>query len=95
MKGFIRPKAEVLPESALVPEKNQVNPPSRITHTTVGILPYYYEQPTSAATKPDGQLAAGTRVATSAPRGAWCRVITEKGLAIFVQGDGLKELEAS
>lgn len=88
MGQFLRPKASVLPESALIPKANLVKaPPGRFTHEVKAAQPYYYDK-TSAQT--DGMFEAGTKVAVLRnDPGPLCRVADARGLSVFTAFEGL------
>ena len=92
MDKIIRPKAAVLPESALVPEQNMVQPPPKqFTHEVVVEQPYYYVGPQHST--PQGNFPAGTKVAMLAHEsGPLCRVADGRGLSVFTAFDGLRVL---
>jgi hypothetical protein len=92
MAEFLRPKAEALPESALVPDSNLVDPPpNEFTHEVTRVEPYYYRG--VAPSGPDGTFRAGTRVLLVRQQdGGRCRVIDEQGLYVEVACDSLRRL---
>jgi hypothetical protein len=94
MARMIRPKAEVLPESALVPDRNLIRPPpDRFTHEVVAEQPYYYRAPGRRAA-PAGRFAAGTRVLVlSHDGGAFCHVVDGQGLRVVTAHKGLRPIE--
>jgi hypothetical protein len=62
MEGFLRPEATVLPEGALVPERNLIRPgPEPVHPHSDRSQPYFYDNPQSG-TPPEGQFPAGTKV---------------------------------
>lgn len=93
MARMLRPKATVLPDSALVPEENLLRtPPRRFTHEVEAEQPYYYSNAARAAA-PDGTFPAGTQVAVLSPEeGEMCRVADGRGLSVFTAFGGLRAL---
>lgn len=93
MKGMLRPKASVLPESALVPDHNLVvPPPNQFTHQIRSSQPYFYQDP-NPSDKPDGEFVAGTKVILVRREGeSICRVIDERGLYVATASEGLEPL---
>ncbi len=93
MDKIIRPKAAVLPESALVPEQNILQPPPKqFTHEVVAEQPYYYVGP-QHSTPPQGNFAAGTPVVLlTHDGGPLCRVADGRGLSVFTACNGLRVL---
>lgn len=92
MEGFLRPEAEVLPESALIPRNNLiVPPPNQFTHEVTRVEPYYYSG--VAPSGPDGTFRVGTRVLlVRQQNGGRCRVIDERGIYVEVACDCLRRL---
>ena len=93
MGNFLRPKATVLPESALIPKANLVEaPPGGFTHEVKAAQPYYYGKSAGAA-HPDGTFEAGAKVALLAhDRGSLCRVADARGLSVYTEFEGLAAL---
>jgi len=93
MKGIIRPKASVLPESSVVPDRNLVSPaPTRFTHELTRAQPFFFDR-VREDTKPDGELPAGTRVVLMGrDEGRYCRVVDGRGLYVETESEGLKKL---
>jgi hypothetical protein len=87
-----RPKAVVLPDTALVPQGRLIKPPpNQFTHELRRAQPYYYERPSEAA---DGDYAPGTRVVLMVYDGAqYCRVVDSQGLYVQTAYRGLRRLE--
>lgn len=94
MQNFLRPKATVLPDSAIVPDENLIRPPpSRFTHEVIKDQPYFYSLPKQNAA-PDGQFAAGTQVLLiSHDGGTLCHVADGRGLYVVTEYDGLRPIE--
>jgi hypothetical protein len=89
MKGFTRPDAAILEESAIIPKENLVSPaPTHFTHQLKQPEAYYYKR----GKKPAGEFPAGTKVLLLEKDGNHCRVVDEQGLSVEVAGDSLKEL---
>jgi hypothetical protein len=93
MKGFIRPEASVLPDSAMVPPGSQVSPvPDQFTHELVRPEPYRF----AGGEREDaveGELPAGTPVVLLAyDGGPRCRVVDGRGLHLEVRFDSLRPL---
>ena len=81
---IIRPKATVLPDSALLSKP--------FTHQVVAAQPYYGAEP-AAATPPGGVFAAGTRVRlVQRGRGPYCRVADQRGAPCYTAFAGLRPL---
>jgi len=95
MGDMLRPKPTVLPDSALVPDRNIVKPPpTKFTHELIREQPYYYIGPQQAA-PPDGSFAAGTRLKLLADEGeAMCQVVDCRGLSVVTASKGLRPLRA-
>lgn len=92
MDRMLRPKATVLPESAVVPEQNLVQPPTEFTHEVIAEQPYYYGAPQQSA-PPDGKFSAGTKVKLSVHKsGPYCEVIDGRGLRVTTALKGLRPL---
>jgi hypothetical protein len=92
MKGFVRPDAVVLPESAVVPDENTIRPaPNRFTHELARAQPFYYDVSRRGGT-PDGELPAGTRVVLLVHDDGdpLCRVADGRGLYVEVEYDALR-----
>ena len=88
---MIRPLATVLPESALVPGCNLLQPPpNQFTHEIKAEQPYYYTGPHQAA-PPEGKFLAGTKVVLlSHDGGPVCHVADGRGLYVATAFDGLR-----
>ena len=93
MDHMLRPKATVLPESALVPDRNIMQPPpTQFTHEVVAEQPYYYVNP-HQATPPEGRFPTGTKlVLLTHDGGPVCQVIDGRGLCVATAFDGLRPL---
>ena len=84
---IIRPKAVVLPDSALLS--------NRFTHEVIAAQPYSLADP-AMATKPDGILAAGTRLLLLEHAGGpTCRVAGEHGEPCYTAFAGLRPLAST
>ena len=92
MGKFLRPKAEVLPDSAMVPEENLTSPPpTHFTHELNRAAPYFYTSAQSGVS-PDGEFPAGTKVLLVSTGGDYCRVVDERGLRVDVECAALTKL---
>lgn len=94
MKGFDRPDAVVLPDSALVPDENIIRPaPNRFTHELSRAGPFHFDGSRRGG-PPDGELPAGTRVVLLVhdEGDSHCRVADARGLYVEVEYKSLKPL---
>ncbi len=91
MDHMKRPKATVLPDSALVPESNLMTPPKQFTHVVKSEQPYYYTGPQQAAS-PDGSFPAGTKLLLMSREGVSCHVLDARGLHVSTAFDGLEPI---
>ena len=93
MDRMTRPKAEVLPDSALVPEANLLDaPPAHFTHEVVRKQPYFYSSPIQDA-PPDGSYPAGAKVLLlTHDGGPMCRVADARGVCAMTAFSGLRPL---
>jgi hypothetical protein len=93
MDRMLRPKATVLPESAVVPERNLVHPPpTEFTHEVIAEQPFYYNGPEQGAL-PEGKFPAGTKVKLSTHHGGpYCEVVDGQGLRVTTAFKGLRPL---
>ena len=94
MKGFVRPDAVVLPESAVVPDKNIIRPaPNQFTHELARAQPFYFDESRRGG-PPDGELPEGTRVVLLVhDEGApFCHVVDGRGLYVGIEYDALKRV---
>lgn len=92
MPRMLRPKAAVLPDSALVPAANQRPPPKRFTHRVEAAQPFHYDA-ARAGEAPDGVFAAGTRVLMlQQGDGPLCTVQDEHGVCAVTSLAGLRAL---
>jgi hypothetical protein len=90
MPRMLRPKATVLPDSALVPSANLKPPPKRFTHEVVAEQPFHYA---AGDCPPDGHLARGTRLLLlERGEGPLCRVQDRNGLCVMTAFAGLRAL---
>ena len=86
----IRPKAVVLPDSALLSK--------RFTHEVVSRQAYFQADPADSAdsAKPDGYFAAHTRVILlEHAAGPVCRVTAEAGTPVYTAFPGLRRLPST
>lgn len=90
MEGFIRPDAVVLPESAVVPDKNIITPaPNQFTHELTRPQPFYFGG-AQQGRPPDGELPEGAKVVLLLhDGGSYCRVADRRGLYVEVAYDSL------
>lgn len=90
---IIRPKAVVLSDAAMPPEKNLIKPPpNQFTHELRQAQPYYYDQAQAAAT-PNGKFAVGAKVVLMVyDGGSHCRVVDAQGLYVETAYAGLRPL---
>lgn len=80
----LRPKMATLPESAVIPSRNLIEPaPTRFTHRLVRDEPFFLRNPESGAA-PAGRLPAGTPVIVRSARGGTCWVVDRRGLRVAV-----------
>src|SRR5215470_10304123 len=88
---MLRPKAVVLPDTALMPEHRLVKPaPNQFTHELSRAQPYFYAIPRD---RPDGRFRAGTRVVLMVyDGGQYCRVIDARSLYVETAYSGLRHL---
>ncbi|MEK6261512.1 MAG: hypothetical protein AABP62_23175 [Planctomycetota bacterium] len=91
MDHMRRPKATVLPESAMVPDRNIIQPPpTQFTHEVVAEQPYYYIGPHQAV-PPEGTFPAGTKVVVlTHDDGPMCQVVDGRGLCVVTAFNGLR-----
>jgi hypothetical protein len=90
MPRMLRPKATVLPDSALVPSANLLPPPRHFTHEVVAEQPFQYAARDCA---PDGHFAAGTHLLLlEHGQGPLCRVQDRNGLCVMTAYAGLRAL---
>jgi len=82
---MLRPKAKVLPDSALVDR------PGKFTHEVVSEQPYYIGAADGA--KPEGSLSKGTKVVLlHRGKGPLCQVEDEHGKQVVTAYSGLRAL---
>ena len=95
MRGMLRPKALVVPASALVPLDRLVQPPpNRFTHVERERQAYYYDA--RPGRRPDGEFAEGTPVVLMVhDRGGLCRVVDGQGLYVTTAFEGLRKLSSA
>lgn len=93
MEGFIRPDAVVLPESAVVPDKNIITPaPNQFTHELTRPQPFYFDGAQQGRPS-DGELPEGAKVVLLLhDGGSYCRVADERGLYVEIEHDALKRI---
>lgn len=95
MKGVVRPKATILEEKALVPDRNLITPaPNQFTHELTKAQPYYYHG-AQQGSPPDGEFSKGTKVVLLVYEGgSYCRVADDQGLYVETAFDGLKKIQS-
>jgi hypothetical protein len=83
----------VLPESALVPDKNIISPPpNQFSHEVKEPQPFYFTDVQQGG-PPNGQFEAGTKVILLVYDGGdYCRVADGRGLYVQTKFDGLRKL---
>jgi hypothetical protein len=92
MPRMLRPKATVLPDSALVPAANLKPPPKRFTHQVVAEQPFHYAE-AQANAAPDGCFAPGTKLLLlEHGDGPLCWVQDGQGLCALTAFAGLRAL---
>jgi hypothetical protein len=93
MEDFLRPKTTILPESALVPDKNIISPaPNQFTHEVTRTQPFYFGDAGQGGAL-NGELEAGTRVVLLVDDGSeYCRVADGRGLYVQTECSGLRKL---
>lgn len=91
MEGMKRPKAVVLPDTALVPPENQIDPPEKLTHEVTKRQPFYFVFDKTDS-EPNGEFDVGTKVLLVEDLGRICRVVDARGLYVATRCDGLKPL---
>lgn len=93
MKGMLRPAVIVLPESALVRERQVISPPpNQFTHELTRAQPFHFAG-AQTDVPPDGELPAGTKVVLLAhDGGARCHVADGRGLYVEIDADALRKL---
>jgi hypothetical protein len=90
MPRMLRPKATVLPDSALVPSANLRPPPKHFTHEVVAEQPFRYA---AADTEPAGHFAPGTPLLLlEHGQDPLCRVQDRSGLCVVTAFAGLRAL---
>lgn len=97
MEGFVRPEVVVLPDSALVPDRNVIRPaPNRFTHELTRAAPFYFDGAQQQGRQPNGEFPDGTRVVLLVHHGGThCRVVDSRGLYVEVEFDALRAAGAS
>jgi hypothetical protein len=93
MEGFIRPRATVLDDKALIPARNVISPaPNQFTHELTRDEPYYFGEFESSKAA-DGSFPAGAQVVLLVYEGGpRCRVVDGRGLYVEVAYDSLQKL---
>ena len=84
MKGIRRPTAEILPDSAVVPDRNVLSPaPDHFTHEVTSRQPYWFAAQNGGSG--DGEFEPGTKVLVTHTDGPYAWVADARGL--YVQTD--------
>ena len=92
MEGMKPTKTTVLADSALVPSRRILPVPNQFTHEVTGPQPFYLGYATDGG-PPDGEFAAGTKVALLVHDGGQsCRVADGDGRYAETRFDGLRKL---
>ena len=93
MKGFETPQAQVVDETAVVPDANLIKPaPNQFTHQLSREEPYFY-QGAQRGRPPDGTFSSGTKVVLMVyDGGAYCRVADSRGLYVETGYEALANL---
>jgi hypothetical protein len=93
MSGFIRPPMTVLPDSALIPDKNVIRPPpNQFTHEVSETQAFYFGD-AQTDDEQNGQFEAGTKVVLLVYDGGdYCRVADGRGLYVQIKITGLTKL---
>jgi hypothetical protein len=93
MKGFTRPPSVILPDNAVVPERNViVPPPNQFTHVLTRPQPFQFASAQQAAV-PDGVFPAGTKVVLLVhDDGPDCWVADGRGLYVLIAYESLETL---
>ena len=92
MPKMLRPKAQVLPDGALVPPANLKPPPKQFTHQVVAEQPFYFDAQQADGAAP-GRFAPGTRLLMlEHDGGPLCRVQDGRGLCVVTPVAGLRTL---
>jgi hypothetical protein len=90
MPRMLRPKATVLPDSALVPSANLLPPPRHFTHEVVAEQPFQY---VAGDSPPAGCFAPGTPLLLrERGDGPLCSVQDASGLCVLTAFAGLRAL---
>jgi hypothetical protein len=84
MDRILRPRKQVLPDSALVDRA--------ATHVVSDEQPYYLDKP-GKSSEPDGTLRAGTKVSlVSKGRGEMCLIEDTEGRRVYTSFAGLRAI---
>ncbi len=91
MDHMLRPDSTVLPESAMIPDRNLIRPPpNQFTHQVIAKQPYFYATP-NENTAADGVFEPGTAVVLMLYIGCkYCHVVDGRGLYVVTLFDALK-----
>lgn len=93
MEHMQRPDITVLPDSAVVPAENLVQPPKELSHEVIVEQPFYYEIPEHGASAV-GNFPAGTKLwmLTEEVKPGFSNVVTSQGLCVLTRSEGLRPL---
>jgi hypothetical protein len=93
MEHMRRPEISVLPDSAVVPTENLVQPPKELSHEVIVEQPFYYEIPKHGES-PVGKFRAGTKLwmLTEEVKPGFSKVVTSQGLCVLTRSEGLLPL---
>ena len=87
----LRPRAKLLPASALVPDGQPIHSDKAPTHRLRAEQPMHFEVPVQSR-RPAGRLPKGAAVQLLACEGRWAHVVDERGLSVFTALSGLEPL---
>ena len=86
---FTRPRADVLPDEAMIPAGNLASAvPARFTHTVATRQPYYFDRSATDA-RPAGWFEPGTDVALIERGEVLCHVVDAQALQVWTACAGL------
>ncbi|MEO5890322.1 MAG: hypothetical protein ABIQ31_08725 [Ferruginibacter sp.] len=89
MQEVSRPAQEVLPENALIPAKNIIDPvPNHFTHQLSARENYYFDAP-AGDKQPDGFFVEGTKVLLVNKTDKFCWVIGPQGVYVLMSPGSL------
>lgn len=93
MERFIRPEMQLLPEEALIPGKNLVDPPpDQFSHEMARAGDFYFSS-AAQASKPNGSFPAKTKLLLIRHDGGrYCRVADGRGIYAEIEFAALRKL---